>query len=196
MVRCASVVVWLLASVVISAAAFAAGPLDPRGQIHVPIGIPNTVDTLKTFVEAEGNFSPGFATYGIYFWLYDPNTQQLIAPTAPGAEHERGLAMRGALIPWTRWGGGDFSLTSAVCQVELPWKNHKLQVAAAQVEINNLAKKPREVQLFVALRPMGAAGGPVYRISIGDKKDSFLVDERTGTLSRARAHRDRRHRGR
>jgi hypothetical protein len=162
---------------VLSAAVFAAGPLDPRGQIHVPIGIPNTVDTLKTFVEAEGNFSPGFATYGIYFWLYDPNTQQLIAPTAPGAESERGLGMRGALIPWTRWGGGDFSLTSAVCQVELPWQNKKVHVAAAQVEINNLAKKPREVQFFVALRPIGPAGGPVYSISIGDKKDTFLVDK-------------------
>ncbi len=97
--------------------------------------------------------------------------------------------MRGALIPWTRWGGGDFSLTSAVCQVELPWKNHKLQVAAAQVEINNLAKKPREVQLFVALRPMGAAGGPVYRISVGDKKDSFLVDERMALIPSARPRR-------
>ena len=58
--------------VYIDSTSLAAGPLDPRGQIHVPIGIPNTLDTLKTFVEAEGNFSPGFGTYGIYFWLYDP----------------------------------------------------------------------------------------------------------------------------
>ena len=35
------------------------GPLDPRGEIHIPIGIANSLDTLKTFVEAEGNFSPG-----------------------------------------------------------------------------------------------------------------------------------------
>jgi hypothetical protein len=35
------------------------GPLDPRGKIHIPIGIANTLDTLKTFVEAEGCFSPG-----------------------------------------------------------------------------------------------------------------------------------------
>jgi len=51
-------------------------PLDPRGKIHIPIGIPNTLDTLKTFVEAEGNFSPGFATYGIYFWVFDPQNQE------------------------------------------------------------------------------------------------------------------------
>ena len=33
--------------------------LDPRGEIHIPIGIANTLDSLKTFVEAEGSFSPG-----------------------------------------------------------------------------------------------------------------------------------------
>ena len=28
--------------------------LDPRGKVHIPIGIANSLDTLKTFVEAEG----------------------------------------------------------------------------------------------------------------------------------------------
>jgi hypothetical protein len=156
----------------------AAGPLDPRGQIHLPIGIPNTLDTLKTFVEAEGNFSPGFGSYGIYFWLYDASTDQLIAPTAPGAAHERGLGRNGALIPWTTWGGGNFALTSSVCQVEQTWQNQKLQVAAARVEIKSVAKTPREIQLFVALRPLGAAGGPITKIGLNDKKDAFLVDNR------------------
>ena len=32
--------------------------LDPRGRIHIPIGNPDTLDTLKTFVEAEGALSP------------------------------------------------------------------------------------------------------------------------------------------
>jgi hypothetical protein len=35
------------------AAAGARSELDPRGEIHIPIGI---ADTLKTFVEAEGIF--------------------------------------------------------------------------------------------------------------------------------------------
>jgi hypothetical protein len=157
---------------------FAAGPLDPRGQIHIPIGIPNTLDTLKTFVEAEGNFSPGFGTYGIYFWLYDPSSGQFIAPTAPGAEHERGLGKNGALIPWTRWGGGDIALTSSVCQVAHKWEGKPLHIAAAQVEITSTAKTPREVQLYVALRPLGAAGGPVLKIALNDKRDAILVDGR------------------
>ena len=34
------------------------GTLDPLGNIHIPIGIPDSLDTLKTFVESEGIFSP------------------------------------------------------------------------------------------------------------------------------------------
>jgi hypothetical protein len=173
------VVLWsLVAWSAIYSAGQAAGPLDPRGKIHIPIGIPNSLDALKTFVEAEGNFSPGFGTYGIYFWLNDPSTGQFIAPTAPGSEHERGLGKNGALIPWTRWGGGPFALTSSVCQVEQQWEGKSLQVAAAHVEIQSTSKTPREVQLYVAVRPMGAAGGPITKIALNDKRDAILVDGR------------------
>jgi hypothetical protein len=175
---CFAVFFGLSALVVLASLCTAAGPLDPRGKIHIPIGIPNTLDSLKTFVEAEGNFSPGFGTYGIYFWLYDPATGQFISPTAPGAAHERGLGDNGALIPWTRWGGGDFALTSSVCQVEQKWQNQQLQVAAAYVEIKSAAKTPRELQLYVALRPLGAAGGAVTKIALNDKRDAFVVDGR------------------
>jgi len=66
--------------------------LDPRGQIHLPIGIANTVDTLKTFVEAEGCFSPGFGSYGIYFWLYDRERGKLVSPTMSGVHCRYWLA--------------------------------------------------------------------------------------------------------
>src|SRR2546430_17121337 len=77
--------------------------LDPRGRIHIPIGIPDTLDTLKTFVEAEGNFSPGFGTYGIYFWLLDIETGKLVAPTMEGVAVRHGLAPGGILISWPDW---------------------------------------------------------------------------------------------
>ena len=59
----------------------AAGGLDPVGKVHVPIGMADAVDSLKTFVEAEGCFSPGFATYGVYLWVYDRQAERLVAPT-------------------------------------------------------------------------------------------------------------------
>src|SRR5580765_8089218 len=73
--------------------------LDPRGQIHIPIGSPNALDALKTFVEAEGSFSPGFGSYGVYFWLWDE--RKLIAPTMDDVKCEHGLSDAGYLIPWS-----------------------------------------------------------------------------------------------
>src|SRR4051794_3046108 len=74
------------------------GPLDPRGRMHIAIGIPDTVDTLKTFVEPEGNFSPGVGSYGVYFWVYDRKTGLLTAPTMDGVRVEYGLAPGGVPI--------------------------------------------------------------------------------------------------
>jgi hypothetical protein len=93
-------------------------PLAPRGQIHIPIGIVNAPDSLKTFVEAEGNFSPGFGTYGVFFWLWDSEAQQLAAPTMPGVKVEHGLGEAGLLIPWSRWTAGGVAIKTELCQVQ------------------------------------------------------------------------------
>jgi len=61
-----------------------AEPSDPRGKIHIPIGIPDTLDTLKTFVEPEGCFSPGVGSYGVYFRVYDESSRRLVALTMDG----------------------------------------------------------------------------------------------------------------
>ena len=62
-------------------AAKAREPLDPAGRLHIPIGIANSLDTLKTFVEAEGSFSPGVGSYGVYVWVYDHSRRRLVAAT-------------------------------------------------------------------------------------------------------------------
>ena len=73
-----------LAWLVLATTAWAApGPMDPQGKVHIPIGIANDLDTLKTFVEPEGCFSPGVGSYGIYFSVYDHETGRLTAPTMP-----------------------------------------------------------------------------------------------------------------
>jgi len=150
------------------------GPLDPRGRIHIPIGIPNTLDSLKTFVEAEGNFSTGFATYGIYFWVYDPETKKLVAPTMDGVAVRHGLAPGGLLIPWSEWAVGDITIKTEVCEVRRPSPAGDVFVAAARVRMVNSAEKERKVSLVVALRPIGAAGGPVRQLTITDEGDALV----------------------
>lgn len=173
----ASVVIALAALTAIGASAFARDPLDPTGKIHVPIGIANAVDSLKTFVEAEGNFSPGFATYGIYFWVYDPDANKLIAPTMDGVVCDHGLSGAGYLIPWSQWSVGNLAVRTEVCQIERESPAGIVQVVGARARMSNSGSKPLEFNLFVALRPSGPAGGPVNDLTVGSTRDALLVDE-------------------
>ena len=92
--------------------------LDPRGRIHIPIGIPDTLDAVKTFVKAEGVFSPGFGTYGVYFWVYDWLSQRLMASTMDGVPCDHGLRELGFLIPWSEWNSGPLRIRSEVCHMQ------------------------------------------------------------------------------
>ncbi|KPJ70599.1 MAG: hypothetical protein AMS14_10325 [Planctomycetes bacterium DG_20] len=150
--------------------------LDPRGRVHIPIGIANTVDTLKTFVEAEGNFSPGFATYGIYFWVYDHDAKKLIAPTMDGVKCEHGLPPEGYLIPWSAWTAAGLTVKTEVCQVRLTSPAGEAFVVAARAHLTNAGTSDRKASLYVALRPLGPAGGPVRRLAASDTGDALLAD--------------------
>jgi len=143
--------------------------------MHLPIGIPNSVDQLKTFVEAEGNFSPGFGSYGIYFWVRDAVTKEFYAPTHEGARCEHGLGAGGALIPWSQWRAGEVAVKTEVCEVERGSPAGPVFIVAARVELRNESSQARVVWLDAALRPVGAAGGPVRRIEARQCR-ALLVD--------------------
>jgi len=154
----------------------AAEPLDPRGKIHIPIGIANTLDTLKTFVEPEGCFSPGVGSYGVFFWVFDPDRRQLVAPTLEGVESDWGLDRRGYLIPWSRWQAGDVRITTEVCEVRRKLDARDLFVVAARATLENTADVPRKASLYVAIRPLGPAGFAIRAAAVGPEGDALLVD--------------------
>jgi len=174
---------WILESV--GSSADARAPLDPRGEIHLPIGIPNAVDSLKTFVEAEGNFSPGFATYGVYFWLYDPAAKKLTAPTMDDVRCDRGLAESGYLIPWSEWSVGNVTLKTEVCQVERESPVGIVQIVGARAHVTNLGQEPVPIVLYMALRPLGAAGGRVKELAVSGAGDALLVDGHPASIADA-----------
>jgi hypothetical protein len=165
------------ASALPSFAAPARDPLDPRGKIHIPIGIPDTVDTLKTFVEAEGNFSPGCGSYGIYFWVYDPETKTLTAPTQDGVACEHGLTPEGYLIPWSRWSAGGLTVTTSVCEVRRASPAGDVFVVGAKASLANAGTTEKRIALIVALRPLGPAGFTVNSLTV-DSRSALLVDGR------------------
>jgi hypothetical protein len=158
-------------------------PLDPRGRIHIPIGIPNTLDTLKTFVEAEGNFSPGVGSYGVYFWLLDLESGRLTAPTMDGVSVKHGLADGGLLIPWSTWQAGDLSVKTEVCEVQLDSPKGELFVVAARARVTNNGARRRKVALYAVLRPLGATGWDVRQLEVDPAGDLLLVDGHTAILA-------------
>jgi len=151
-------------------------PLDPVGKIHIPIGVANTVDTLKTFVEAEGCFSPGVGTYGIYFWLFDPQSGKLTAPTMPGVKCEHRLSGVGCLIPFSSWPAEGIGVVTEVCEVRRASPQGEVFVVAARVHLHNSGNAERKLSLYVVLRPLGPSGGPVKELAVSDAGDALLVD--------------------
>ena len=184
----------LAAAVLLAAAGEAAAaekpapnPLDPCGRVHIPIGIPNTRDTLKTFVEAEGCFSPGFATYGIYFGVYDPETKQLVTPTMVPVPCRHGLMHSGYPMPWSEWEASGLAVRTEVCHVRRPSADGDVHVVAARVHLTNRREEERAVGLYAALRPLGPAGGAVSRIAVSDQGDALLVGGRPALVAGRKA---------
>ncbi len=163
-----------------------ASELDPKGEIHIFIGTIDAPDSLKTCVEAEGNFSPGVGTYGIYFWLYDRELGSLAAPTFESIPTRRGLTPEGHLIPWVEWDALEATVRSELCSVMRPTPNGDATITAARVRVTNHAASARRLRLYVALRPLGPAGYDVHALAVGEDGISLLADTRPAIVSTRR----------
>jgi len=157
--------------------------LDPLGKVHIPIGIANSLDTLKTFVEAEGNFSPGVGSYGVYFWIFDKAAGRLFTPTMDGVNCEHGLAEGRYPIPWSKWSAGDIKVKTEICQVRRINSEQEIFVVGASVTLNNTSNETRYASFYVALRPIGPAGFDVKEIEAAEESDALLVDGRTAIVA-------------
>ena len=167
------------------ACVFAAGAagLDPHGKVHIPIGIANSLDTLKTFVEAEGCFSPGVGSYGVYFWLFDRKARKLFAPTMPDAMCEHGLAGGRYLIPWAKWSTGEIAVRSEVCEVKTSSPGGDIYVVGSRVTVRNTSDQEGDILLYVALRPLGPAGFAVTELAVSPEGDALLVEGHAAIVS-------------
>jgi hypothetical protein len=177
---------WAFAGAAARAENPAVTALDPRGEVHIPIGIANTLDSLKTFVEAEGIFSPGVGSYGVYFWLYDPTAGKLFAPTMAGAACAHGLGEGGYLIPWSKWQAGVVEVKAELCHVLRDSPAGQVHVVGARATLRNVAATPAIVSLYAALRPLGPAGFDVHRLDVSDTGDALLVDNRAALVAKER----------
>ena len=158
--------------------------LDPRGQTHVPIGIANTLDSLKTFVEAEGIFSPGVGTYGIYYWVYSTERGRLFAPTMNGVTCVHGLTKEGYLIPWSQWRADDVEVRSEAAHALQESAAGSVHLVASRVTLTNTSGHDRTVLLYAALRGLGPAGYAVRALRVDHEGSALLVDGRAALVAK------------
>lgn len=176
-----SLVLRILATIILSSgnlpeAAENRHQLDPLGNVHIPVGIPNSLDSLKTFVEAEGSFSPGIGSYGIYFWVFDPVRNTLTAPTSEQVRCTRGLAEDRLLIPWSQWSVGAMKIRTEVCEVKRTHGQDDVYLVGARAHLTNTGDLPKQISLYVALRPLGPAGFNVHELAVSPQGDALLAD--------------------
>lgn len=160
-----------------------ASPLDPKGRIHIPIGIANTLDTLKTFVEAEGSFSPGFGSYGVYFWVYDREAGSLMAPTMRDVACVHGLHQDGYLIPWVEWRAEGVQVRTEVCHVQRGSAAGPVHVVAARVRLLNRGTSARRLTLYTVIRPVGPAGFDIHDAAVSEDGEAVLAGGRPALVA-------------
>ena len=156
---------------------------DPQSRVHVPIGIPNTLDALKTFVDGDGSFSPGFATYGIYFWLYDTDARKLLTPSSQGALLSQSFRAPGVLIPRVRMEASGWQLQTDICEFRAGATDSSGLVVATEVQVRNAGSQKRKVTLFAAIRPLGPAGGRINGASLGLQGRAIVLDGKPALIA-------------
>lgn len=157
--------------------------LHPAGKSHIPIGIPNSLDSLKTFVEAEGGFSPGIGSYGIAYWVYVHEEQKLYAPTMSGVAVDYGLKDSNSLIPWAKWKAGPIEVHTEVCEIKRSTPDGDVYLVGSRVKFWNAGPTAKRISLYLTLSPLGPAGFSIHKLAVSDGADALLVEGHTAVVA-------------
>ncbi len=151
--------------------------IAPRSDVRVFLGEPGAPEATKTTVEPGNTFSPGMRTFGVTWWLRFPTTGAFFAPELAPQDTLRWSYERGYL-----------PLIHCETCVEGVDVRHSLfqdgtaaeqsEAVCARLQLSNLHNSPVEVQVFIALRSLGPAGGPLPDLCVGADRSSFRLAKR------------------
>lgn len=165
--------------------------LAPRSDRCVFLGEPGAPEATKTTVEPGNAFSPGMGTFGVTWWLLFPDCRPV--DPLPGDEPDGpGLfyAPETAPLASLRWSYEQGFLPIIHCETEVEGVavRHTLfqdgtaaersEAVAARLRLRNVGRTPTRARVFIALRSLGPAGGPVRDLVVGDDDRSFWLARR------------------
>jgi len=148
----------------------------PANLTHTLIGLPGSPDDMKTFVEPGGAFSPGVGTYGLTFWVYDRRQRMLYAPETYRLD-DLTLTLEGGYLPIVNstWQAGDVTITCQICASGHDETQHVIN-DYAQITLSTTAETTQDMYLYVAVRSLGPAGGPVTHVGYNDARQTIYVN--------------------
>jgi hypothetical protein len=127
----------------------------PRGQGHVILAVPGSSEDAKGYHEPGGGFSPGFATFGVSFWLTHRNGS--LVTTSDGTPLET-LTQRIVIEP------GDRSERPDMPRIETttPWYTAAWSSPRPGVCSLRLHARPEKHRFWIVFRGVGPAGGGLF----------------------------------
>ena len=137
----------------------------PRSDTHVFLGVPGSLEGLKTVVEPGNSFSPGPSSYGVSTWVFHRGDRALYAPERMDLAALRWEFAEGHLpVLLSTWEAGDLTVRSRLyTDGDLEWAAVNDYYA---VTVENPTAHPVECSLYLVLRSCGPAGGPVRQLGL------------------------------
>jgi len=149
-----------------------------RSDTHIILGVPGTIDGLRTPVEPGNSFSPGPGTYGVSTWIY--NQGELHAPETKPIE-ELDWCFTDGHIPIVKsaWNAGGINVSSRL------FTTGDAQISDIRdyfaVELENATDKTAEASFYLVIRSVGPAGGPIRSLSY--KNSNVIINDRPSLLA-------------
>lgn len=151
--------------------------IAPRSDVRVFIGEPGAPEATRTTIEPGNVFSPGMKTFGVTWWLCLPDSNEFFATETAGLD----------ALKW-RYEAGYLPLIHCETTFGGVVVQHSLfqdgsarersEAVCARLQLENRNQTANTIQVFVALRSLGPAGGPLHDLKIGQDGRSFWLAKR------------------
>ena len=141
-----------------------------RGDTHIILGVPGSLEAFKTPVEPGNSFSPGPGTFGVSSWVYTDG--MLHAPEEKQLSELQWSFEEGFLpVLHSKWQAGSISVSSSLfTDGDVETGDFKDFLT---VQLENTSDKPKEALFYLVIRSFGAAGGEVKDLS-SDRERVFI----------------------
>lgn len=140
--------------------------LPPRSDVRVFLGEPGGPEAVKTTVEPGNVFSPGMMTFGVTWFLRFPASGRFFATETAQLE-ELNWSFEEGYLPVIHCKINVEGLEVDHTLFQDGTANERTEAVVARLSLRNPEPEPVVVQVFVALRSLGPAGGEVRALEVG-----------------------------